>query len=437
MNIKINKSFGWIIMLALTLSMGSCKDQAAEEADDTDFDEIEQSVLDAWIATNRPELVSSQQEDGYYIEFEDGVTTSGEAIEQGGYISYKITTCDMDGNIYNNRDETMAVQQGVYNRYTRYAAMTDYVPSTSDDIDADEALEYAFMSSELIINGVTTAVEFKAGTKFSLYTRSELAGTVNGLSGYAGQYLHSGYRPVRFDIEVTEVQNYPADTQKDHIDDFIALNSATYPTKDWTLLNSEGAHYIRLNTNYIPIDGTPLQFENEYQYEKLLRDNTVQTDLPQTLAGLKQMITEEVLELYEEDEDDMSDDVIGSSNSSCIWYIARTLDGFIVDSNIEEVQWLIYGTSTSNTSYLYYTADDDEDDYISAWYHAIPNIRYGEWAAFLTTSTNAYSYTGVSASDSSTEIPPHTPLLFEVYIAPVIDYSYYDEDDEDEVDDDE
>lgn len=428
MNIKLKTLLGWLMMLSLAFTTTACKDRTAEEEEDTDYDEIEQMVLDEWIASNHPELINSQQDDGYYILFEDGVTTSGDAVKQGGYVSYNITSCDMDGNIYNNRNETMAIQQGTYNRYTRYAPMTDYVPSTSDDIDADEAIEYVFMSSEMVIDGVVTPVEFKAGTKFSLYTRSELAGTINGVSGYAGQYLHSGYRPVRLDIEVTEVQNYPSDTQKDHIDDFVALNSSTYPTKDWTLLNDEGAHYIRLNTNYIPIDSTPLSFENEYQYDKLLRDNAGDTDSPQSLTELKQMITEELLELY--DEDDISDKEIGTTCSACIWYIARTLDGFIVDTNIEEVQWLIYGTSTTNTSYLYYKAEDDEDDYITAWYHAIPKLKYGEWAAFLTTSTNAYSYYGVSAGDTSTEIAPHTPLLFEVYVAPIIDYTYYDEDDD-------
>ncbi|MFR9582164.1 MAG: hypothetical protein SNH67_07015, partial [Rikenellaceae bacterium] len=119
----------------------------------------------------------------------------------------------------------------------------------------------------------------------------------------------------------------------------------------------------------------------------------------------------------------MTGERIGYDQTASIWYICRTLDGFIIDTNIDEVSEIVNGVPVASSNVaLTYEADDDEDDMITAWYYSIPQLRYGQWAAILTDSEYAYP-DGVSASTStygaSTEIAQYTPLLFQIYIEQV------------------
>ena len=82
-----------------------------------------------------------------------------------------------------------------------------------------------------------------------------------------------------------------------------------------------------------------------------------------------------------------------------IWYIGRFLDGFIFDTNIDEVKEIIYGEVSSTGSALSYTPE--EGGLINAFYYAIPNMRYGQWGALITSSTHAYGATGQTGSTTS------------------------------------
>ena len=83
-----------------------------------------------------------------------------------------------------------------------------------------------------------------------------------------------------------------------------------------------------------------------------------------------------------------------------IWYVGRFLDGFIFDTNIKEVKELAYNESDAGSA-LTYSVSSNKDEYISAWAHCIPKLRYGRWGAIITTSGYAYGSTGVSASTST------------------------------------
>jgi FKBP-type peptidyl-prolyl cis-trans isomerase len=84
-----------------------------------------------------------------------------------------------------------------------------------------------------------------------------------------------------------------------------------------------------------------------------------------------------------------------------IWYIGRFLDGFIFDTNIDEVKQIIYGKVDDKGTHLSYSAATDKDDYITAWYYAIPELRYNSWATIVTTSSFAYGVTGQSGSSTT------------------------------------
>lgn len=82
-----------------------------------------------------------------------------------------------------------------------------------------------------------------------------------------------------------------------------------------------------------------------------------------------------------------------------IWYIGRFMDGFIFDTNIDEVKEIIYGEIPSSGSALDYTPE--EGGLINAFYYAIPGMYFGQWGALITSSTHAYGASGQSGSTTS------------------------------------
>ena len=60
---------------------------------------------------------------------------------------------------------------------------------------------------------------------------------------------------------------------------------------------------------------------------------------------------------------------------------------------------IIYGEVKSAGSALSYKPS--ERKMIEAFYYTIPNLKYGQWAELITTSTNAYGSSGKTGSTSS------------------------------------
>lgn len=91
---------------------------------------------------------------------------------------------------------------------------------------------------------------------------------------------------------------------------------------------------------------------------------------------------------------DLDADSVGMEGTAKIWYIGRFLDGFIFDTNIDEVKQIIYGEVRKTGSAHSY--DVQNPDLITAFYYIVPHLKYGQWATLVTTSTNAYGTTGKS-----------------------------------------
>ena len=92
-------------------------------------------------------------------------------------------------------------------------------------------------------------------------------------------------------------------------------------------------------------------------------------------------------------------DSVGMEGTAKIWYIGRFLDGFIFDTNIDEVKQIIYGEVRKTGSAHSY--DVQNPDLITAFYYIVPHLKYGQWATLVTTSTNAYGTTGKSGGSST------------------------------------
>ena len=126
------------------------------------------------------------------------------------------------------------------------------------------------------------------------------------------------------------------------------------------------------------------------------------------LSALDKRIAEALVKRFHGEGDDykvyegvdkLESDSVGLDGTAKIWYIGRFLDGFIFDTNIDEVKEIIYGEVTSEGEALSYTPEDG--GLITAFYYTVPNLRYGQWAAFITTSSCAYGASGQSGGSSS------------------------------------
>lgn len=117
-------------------------------------------------------------------------------------------------------------------------------------------------------------------------------------------------------------------------------------------------------------------------------------------------------------------DTISDDSTVYIRYTGYFLDGFIFDTNYESIADSL---DIDTFSEDLYELDCDGTSTIDAWLEAIvDNMRKGEKATILTTSSWAYGYYG-SMGDTTTIIYPYTPLVFDVWV--LTDDEYDDETD--------
>jgi hypothetical protein len=96
-------------------------------------------------------------------------------------------------------------------------------------------------------------------------------------------------------------------------------------------------------------------------------------------------------------------DSVSKTATAKVWYIGRFLDGYIFDTNIDEVAEIVFGKVESKGEALSFNMKDSEDNkYILAWNYSIPTLRKGQWAAVLGVSTYGYGISGQVGSVTST-----------------------------------
>ncbi len=406
------------IIAAVTLSVQACNDNTEDttetvEVNQDKLDSLEQLALDSWMATNESYSAMTKHSQGYYTSTVTSTRTeTADEVYTNStlpiWIRYNILSTNLEYNVCNTRDEDTAVQQGTFNYYTRYAPAIRHVQDTDESINY---LDLLFKNSDLSL---------KVGDKVTVVAPSKLIFEANGSGGYAGQYYMASNIPVISTIEITEILTDMDEAQTEIIDSFLKNNdfgtwsqpydSATENVED---IYTENLYYT---SEYTP--GTDaLKFDNLYKTTRV-DYATINTEVDKILAGLFDngkfnTATDE-------------DNIIGTNRYVYVWYIARLADGFIVDTNIEEIRQLVFKDySTTNTSALYYEADVDVDNYIYSWYHTIPILKQGSSTIMITDSNYAY---GTNGSSASTEIQTYAPMIFQLFIEP----SGYDPDAEDD-----
>lgn len=398
-----------LLVTASALLCASCSDSA-----DTDYSEVEQVIFDDWMAEHRPQLLGNYQSDGgYYIDLVSQGDTSLRAIgDTICWVEYDMTGYDLWGNVSITRSDVVAWQQGTFAPETHYVPYFRLVDEETAPIL--ECTQLAFIN-DLTIEGYSEEVKLYNGAEFTLYSPSTITGSAGttGTGGYEGQFSLSTL-PFVCTIKVTNVVYDPLEYEEGKLDDFCTTNGGLTINPDsvkdeddasassteeldtaWT--NSvDTIAYLYINKRYTPAaNAQPLEYKNPYI-------STV-PDSPYAngVAELDKLINAALEERFSDDYDEEGEEV-GDEGTADIWYICRFLDGFIVDTNIDEVKELIYGSAASTGSAISYDVTADEKSYISGWFYTIPYMNHGQWCAIAMTSTYAYGTNGVNGDTSTT-----------------------------------
>ncbi len=455
---------------AASVALGGCASD--KNAVVLDYDEIELTVLAEIMNKFYPDAY--YQADGFYVESIDMSAKDGIATNEGeGYwIRYNITSTKLNGDICNTRNATMAKQQGTFNYYTRYAPTMQILSNVEyEDYEAIDnagfepvidllkvdALDYMCQNKNITIDNQVTNVY--AGNKFKLFVPSALQGaSANGSGGYAGQNSISATETMISTVEIVEVIPDIEKSELSDIQKFVDANSDG--TNEWKAVTNyleyeedgeeyydydddptsddyflcqcdhpgfKGDHiHVLVNQGYEP--STIYNYTNPYDYQYLKdHDLTGVGATAEDRFNYVDGLIVSALESLAADEDenyangtfelstDEDDDIIDPETTAKVWYVLRTLDGFVVDTNIKEIKEIVYGDDTIGSP-IAYTPSTSSSDYVAAWYAGLIDLKYGQWASILTKSTYGYGATGQNGSSASTEIQPYTPLLFNVFI---------------------
>ena len=381
-----------IVMGAVAL-LSSCVEESS-----TDYNAVEQVVFDEWMAQyNQGAERAYRQDDGYYIELiSQGDKQAQMLADTTCWIHYDFTGYDLAGNVCLTRDDLTAWQQGSFSKQTRYVPY--YRLSGESSYAILEGTELAF-TSQLTIGD--EKLYLYDGAEFKIFMPSSLVGEdgIEGQGGYEGQYSLTSGRPLIAKIKVTGVDLNPVESEGEQIDAFakknggLTVSAARAEGEDdnaWINTVDTIAHFY-INKTFAPkADASSFEYENAYT-----------TGVPESpyhkgVAEVDKLINKALIERFGQGVTD--GEVVGKDNDIKVWYIGRFLDGFIFDTNIDEVKEIIYNEVASEGAAISFNASTDEKSYIQSWFLSLPLLKYGQWAAIITNSTYAYGAMGQAGS---------------------------------------
>lgn len=399
------------MLFAAGLLATSCVEHASY-----DIDETERMALGEWIAKNKPFLAANyQQQGGYYVEvLDEGCPDSLPLNDTVCWVRYNFTGRQLNGSIVLTRDGQDARLAGSFTRYTHYVPFYRFCGETNSSM-----LEGTFLAMRNKLKVGDGELLVRYGTKLRLYMPSSVTGGtvgVSGSGGYEGQYSLDGNRPMIADIEVVGRVKNPIACEGDAVDAFATANGGINhpPKKDDTAPKGAAAENDAYVWSYVADTIPQLYVDRKYTPKKHLVFKTPAAEAEalystlrpykdhgvyDNLDALNERIDAALLARFGEGAAD--GEAIEEDATVAVWYVGRFLDGFVFDTNIDEVKELIYGEVSKSGSALSFDVDDKESQYIAAWRYSIPTFKYGQWAALLTVSTFGYSYTGMAGNTST------------------------------------
>lgn len=407
------------------------------------FNDIEQRSLKEWINKYKPELLDSYQEEGgYYVEvLDEGVADSVAITGKDVWLWYEFTGRDLEGNICETRDWKLAKQLNTYTDYTHYVPSFRFSGKESTTM-----MEGTYLATFNKLNVDGKEFEVRYGTKLRLYLPSSIIASESADGGYEGQFEMEESKPLVVDLYVYGHVSNPVAYEGNRVEAFAKANGGL--CSEHKAVKEESTETKALRRRIISrseedeeVDLRPLEFFDgrwhqpvdtmehllvNYSYSpaKSLDFNTVGVDTMMydcdnvtenmyqagdvyaNLSDVDRRINEALIERFGAGityDEVLDADSIKTKSTAKVWYIGRFLDGFIFDTNIDEVKEIIYGKVDSEGEALTFTTANPEDNkYILAWNYSLPTLRLGQWATILTVSTYAYGLEGKTGATTST-----------------------------------
>lgn len=401
------------VPVAGLLALTSC----AKDEDES-YVQFENQALEAWMTQHRSDLVQNYQSDGgYYIDVIEAGDQSLDPIgKEPIWVSFDFTGRDLAGNIILTRNADSARLAGTFSKYTHYVPFYRYCGTENTGL-----MEGTWLAMR---NTLKLGEKYYNANKDRLGLRSpELRlryGTkIQPLHAVVGRrQRRRGHRRLRRTVYAEPPSGRSSSRWRSAIRSTTRSNakagmwtgSATTTEAVWstarkpttrrvpscvrpipkmrttpTLRPTAGSapaipfRRLYVNVRYDPTqaDGDCLTFSEPYK--------SVYEPYDRPMAQLDKDIAEALKKRFYPDEDDKYEGVVKLEADSVtldgtakIWYIGRFLDGFIFDTNIDEVKKIIYGEVKSAGSALSYKPS--ERNMIEAFYYTIPNLKYGQWA---------------------------------------------------------
>lgn len=412
-------------MLLLT----SCAKEQTES-----YDKFENQALEAWIAQNRQELLANYQpEGGYYVDvIKAGDMQAAPVNDTACWVKFDLSGRDLNGNIVLTRRAREAYQAGTFTKYTHYIPFYRYCGTTNTSLMEGT---YLAMRNTLKLGedyarerGLDPEFLLREGSQVVLYLPSRIVGTggVSDDGGYGGQsdYQLAAGRPFVVTMEICDTIKNPLEAEGSSVDAFCRLPAngglKIFSKSDDADKNDplptdpeDEKHPYNIAERWVSACDTIAQLYVNYRYDP----KTDRLNFPEPYnvgfepyngSDLEQKIADALVERFHGEGDDykayegvvkLDSDSVKMEGTAKIWYIARFLDGFIFDTNIDEVKKIIYGEVQTAGSAKSYTPENGGD--LTAFYYTIPHMKFGQWGAFIATSTNAFGVNGRSGSSST------------------------------------
>lgn len=422
--------------------LSSCAEDQTES-----YDKFEDQALEAYMTQKHPELLENYQtEGGYYVDvLEPGKADAKPVNDTICWVKFDFSGRDLSGNIALTRRASEAYQLGTFTKYTHYVPYYRYCGTANAGLIEGT---YLAMRNTLYLgekyakdNNLDREFLLREGAKVRLYMPSRVVGSggLGGDGGYEGQYSLSAKRPLIMEMEVVGIDKNPLEAEGSLVDAFAKENGGmvmfTKDGEDGTEKRptdpKDGKHpynrserwvsacdtvaQLYVNVKYDPaktVAGDQFGFnftDAEHKVDNKAYNAGYEPYNMDDMSALEAKIAQALKDRFHGEGDDykayegvdkLESDSVGLDGTAKIWYIGRFLDGFIFDTNIDEVKEIIYGAGNYTEGTVKSYKPEDGGD-LTAWYYTVPNLRYGQWAAFVTTSTNAYGTSGRSGSSTT------------------------------------
>lgn len=419
---------------ALLLAVSCAREQSES------YNKLEDLSLEAWMAQNKPELLGNRQGFGnasYYIEVLDAGDSGARPVNDTVcWVQFDFSGRDLASHeIIITRSARQAKLAGTFTKYTHYVPFYRYCGTGNTGLP--EATYLAMRNEQTLgedyvadfnRNNPGREIELpfllREGARVALYCPSRVVGDLSSSGGYEGDFTLAASKPVRIEMTICDTVKNPLQAEGSAVDSYcrqqggLRIYSSSKEAADGVVPlptdPKDANHPYRVAERWVSACDSLPQLYVDYRYTPAR-----QLVFPEPYAvGVEPYASEASMALVDQQinealrkrflDDDAADfpdavtldaDSVGMEGKAKIWYITRFLDGFILDTNIDEVKQIVYGEVKTAGEAFEYTPE--KGGAVQAWYYTVPKLKYGQWAAIVTVSTHAYGAQGRQGSTQS------------------------------------